>query len=331
MFATLLLLAAAASPTRAGTDAHENYIEHVLDTGVSFPMIAIRGGTFHQGSPITEPGRHDNEGPRHRVELKPFWMGKYEVSWTEYQAYCSDGGRNRDKKILDPRQKAADAVTKPSVPYIDPTYLFGTERYPAFDMTHHAAMKYCEWLSAKTGRTYRLPTEAEWEYACRAGSADPFPFGTDRTRLIDYAWFDRNSGTAEHPRGSTHPIGKKRPNAWGLHDMLGNVAEWCLDEYDADFYDTLPWDRTPLGPVNLPGKNRYPHVVRGGSFRLAAADCRSAARGRSEKGWNFADPQEPNGMWWLVPGGKVGFRVVRPLEEYSILKGIKSEMVAESR
>src|SRR4051812_29971774 len=131
MHTALLLLTLAADPTRTKSDSHENYIEHVLDTAVSFPMIAIRGGTFHQGSAIVEPGRHDNEGPRHRVELRPFWMGKYEVSWAEYQAYCSDGGRHSNKENLNARQKAADAVTKPSVPYVYPNYLVETERYPA--------------------------------------------------------------------------------------------------------------------------------------------------------------------------------------------------------
>ena len=327
----LLLALPVADPARPVTAGHLDYIQRVPDTDISFPMVAIRGGKFRQGSPITEPGRRDNEGPRHRVELRPFWMGKYEVTWDEYHTYMREKEFDiTDKPLrpaLNPRQARADAVSKPTAPYIDETYGFGTERYPAFDMGHHAAMKYCEWLSAKTGRTYRLPTEAEWEYACRAGSAAAYPFGPDPQKLGDYAWYAGNAGTTEHPRGATHPVGKKRPNAWGLHDMLGNVMEWCLDEYDPDFYDSLPWDRTPLGPVNRPGKRQYPHVVRGGSFRSPPADCRSAARIRSDRRWNKLDPEDPQSIWWLAPGNRVGFRVVRPVDEYPALKGFTSPVV----
>jgi formylglycine-generating enzyme required for sulfatase activity len=330
---TLLCLTAAvpaAGPRPGSLPTHEHYNQNIPDTGVSFSMIAVRGGTFHLGSPITEPGRRDNEGPRRKVELGPFWMGKHEVTWDEFHAYMREKDHQITSEPLRPaltaRQKAADAVTKPTAPYIDETYGFGTERYPAFDMSHHAAMKYCEWLSAKTGRVYRLPTEAEWEYACRAGIATAYPFGDVPDELEQYAWFARNAATDDHPRGATHPVGRKRPNRWGLHDMLGNVAEWCLDVYDPDFYDSLPWERTPRGPVNPPGKHKYPHVARGGSFRSSSIDCRPAARVASNRRWNKLDPQEPQSIWWLAPGAKVGFRVVRPVDEYPVLRGIKSQV-----
>jgi formylglycine-generating enzyme required for sulfatase activity len=323
-----------AEPRKQEASRHVDYTERILGTEVTFDMVAIRGGVFQLGSRPGEPGRRDNEGPRHKVELRPFWMGKYEVTWDEYRAFMREKRwdliRNPEPPSPNPRQRKADAVTKPTSPYTDETYGFGNGKYPAFNMSHHAAMKYCEWLSAKTGRTYRLPTEAEWEYACRAGSTSARPFNAATDHLEEHAWFASNSATEEHPRGSTHPIGKKQPNAWGLHDMLGNVAEWCLDEYDADFYDSLPWERIPLGPVNLPGKNRYPHVARGGSFKSFPDDCRSAARMRSEKAWNKADPQEPPSLWWLVPGKWVGFRVVRPVEEYPALIGIKSKVTKDS-
>jgi formylglycine-generating enzyme required for sulfatase activity len=332
----LLTLTVPAADPKPGTAAgHDNYWQEIPDTGVRFPMVAVPGGTFHMGSPAREPGRRDDEGPRHRVELRPFWMGQFEVTWDEYHAYM----REKDFQITDrplrpalnPRQRAADAVTKPTGPYIDETHGYGKDRYPAFDMSHHAAMKYCEWLSIKTGRTYRLPTEAEWEYACRAGSSTAYPFGDKDTDLGQYAWYAVNSATDDHPRGATHPVGKKRPNKWGLQDMLGNVAEWCLDRYDAKYYGSLPADRTPFGPVNLPGKDRYPHVVRGGTFRSAAGDCRSSARIASHKDWNKADPGDPQSIWWLVPGGRVGFRVVLPVEEYPPLVGVKSEVTTESK
>lgn len=321
------LVASAAEPWRSDTTAHENYIERIPGTNVEFSMVAIRGGTFLLGSPITEPGRKDNEGPRRKVELRPFWIGKYEVSWAEYDAYYRQPVQ--PPKLTGAsatRQKKADAVTKPTGSYIDEKYGFGSEQYPAFNMSHHAAMKYCEWLSAKTGRTYRLPTEAEWEYACRAGRSSAYHFGDRAGDLDDYAWYVKNSATEEFFRGQTHPVGRKRPNAWGLHDMLGNVAEWCLDQYDPDFYDSLPWDKLPLGPVNLPGKDRYPHVARGGSYRSPAEDCRSAARMHSERVWNKADPGEPPSLWWVVPGKWVGFRIVRPVEVYPALVGIKSQV-----
>jgi formylglycine-generating enzyme required for sulfatase activity len=319
-------------PRHGRATGHADYVESIAGTKVEFSMVAIRGGTFLLGSPIREPGRKDNEGPRHKVELRPFWMGKFEVTWDEYDVYCHER-EQRDKQefIRSPRQRAADAVTKPTQSYIDQTYGFGAERYPAFNMSHHAAMKYCEWLSAKTGRTYRLPTEAEWEYACRAGTTSAYPFGDKPQELAEYAWYSANSKTADFFMGKTNPVGRKLPNRWGLHDMLGNVAEWCLDQYDPDFYDSLPWDRTPLGPVNLPGPYRYPHVARGGSYRSPAPDCRSAARMSSEKAWNKADPCEPPSIWWLVPGKWVGFRIVRPVEEYPALTGIKSKVTLESK
>jgi formylglycine-generating enzyme required for sulfatase activity len=327
---TAPLTLAAAEPRPLQATAHDSYVERIPGTRVEFTMVAIRGGTIHIGSPITEPNRRDNEGPRRKVELRSFWIGKFEVTWDEFDSYCRDGRVSTALKSPHSRQKAADAVTRPSQPYHDQTYHFGTERYPALNMTHHAAMKYCEWLSAKTGRTYRLPTEAEWEYACRAGSTTAYPFGNKADQLDEFAWYSGNSATKDFFRGKTHPVGKKRPNAWGLYDMLGNVAEWCLDRYDADFYDSLPWNKPPLGPVNLPGKNRYPHVARGGSYRAAAAECRSAARMPSHKSWNKDDPDDPPSLWWLVPGKWVGFRIVRPVDEYPALVGLKSKVTKES-
>lgn len=316
----------ATDPRKIDANAHDNYVDRIPGSSVEFKMIAIRGGTFHLGSPITEPGRLDNEGPRRKVELRPFWMGMHEVTWDEFWRYLRDGSSWPESVPRSPRQRLADAVTRPSIPYVNETNGFGRDGYPVFNLSHHAAMKYCEWLSVKTGRIYRLPTEAEWEYACRTGTVSAYPFGDDDKSLGEFAWHKGNSPTREFPRGKTHLVGLKKPNAWGLHDMLGNVAEWCIDEYDADFYDSLPWEKAPLGPVNLPGKNHYPHVARGGSFRSDAVDCRSAARMRSEKAWALADPQEPPGLWWHLPGRRVGFRIVRAVEEYPALVGIKSQV-----
>jgi formylglycine-generating enzyme required for sulfatase activity len=171
-----------------------------------------------------------------------------------------------------------------------------------------AAKMYCKWLSAKTGRYYRLPTEAEWEYAARAGSNDAYSFGADPSKLGDYAWFTENS------EEKYHKVGKKKPNAWGLYDMHGNVAEWCLDEYVADRYKTLS-DRAAEGianPLN-PVTKRYSQVVRGGAWTDEAPLLRSAARRFSTKDWKMQDPQIPQSIWYHTDADFVGFRVIRPL------------------
>ena len=206
-------------------------------------------------------------------------------------------------------EKAADAVTRPTPPYADVTFGFGHEGQPAICMTHHAAMEYCRWLSAKTGKIYRLPTEAEWEYACRAGTTTAYSFGDDPAKLDEYAWCVDN---AEQPQ----PVGKKKPNPWGLHDMHGNVAEWCLDHYVADIYSTLAKDPLTIRPVVLPDRRRsiptWPAAARG---TTTPDRLRSAARRASDLDWSVQDPQRPQSIWWHTDATFVGFRVVRPLEE----------------
>ena len=163
------------------------------------------------------------------------------------------------------------------------TFGFGRDGQPAICMTHHAAMEYCRWLSAKTGKVYRLPTEAEWEYACRAGTKTAYSWGNDPEKLDEYAWDVNN---AEKPM----PVGKKKPNPWGLYDMHGNVAEWCLDHYSADTYKTYSTDKPTVGPVILPDAKEYSYVVRGGSWDDDPEKLRSAARRGSNKEWSTQDP-----------------------------------------
>src|SRR5262249_44392339 len=151
---------------------------------------------------------------------------------------------------------------------------YGRAGQPAICMTHHAAMEYCRWLSAKTGKVYRLPTEAEWEYACRAGTKTAYSFGDDPSMLKDYAWYVDNT---EKPQ----KIGQKKPNPWGLYDMHGNVAEWCFDRYYADAYSKFP--PGAVGPVVLPTPEEYPHVARGGSWDDDPEALRSAVRRASNK------------------------------------------------
>ncbi len=307
----------------ASADQMKAYTETIPNTSLSFDMVPIPGGTYTIGSPESEANRNDDEGPQRKVTIRPFWMGKHEVTWDEFDEFAfSLELKRKEREGIDlakqpDNQKQADAVTRPTPPYADMTFGFGHNRQPAICMTHHAAMEYCRWLSAKTGKTYRLPTEAEWEYACRAGSKTAYSFGDDPEKLDDYAWYVNN---AEKPM----PVGKKKPNAWGLFDMHGNVAEWCLDHYEADAYSKLPSDRPAIGPVVLPDEYEYPYVVRGGSWDDDAELCRSAARRASNREWSVQDPQRPQSVWWHTDATFVGFRVVRPLEEQENLRGLKS-------
>ncbi|MBM4075880.1 MAG: formylglycine-generating enzyme family protein, partial [Planctomycetes bacterium] len=159
----------------------------IRNTDVSYEMVPIPGGEFTMGSPDGEAGREPGEGPQHPVKIEPFWMGKYEVTWDEFELWSLLMEKRLRKFKNSPVtdfEKAADAITKPTPPYTDMSFGMGKDdRQPAISMTQHAAKKYCEWLNAKTGHYYRLPTEAEWEYACRAGSKTAYSFGDDPSQL----------------------------------------------------------------------------------------------------------------------------------------------------
>ncbi len=234
-------------------------------------------------------------------------MGACEVTWDEYELFMlKQRAPNRDPghRVEPALSSVADAVALPTGPYLDMSFGMGRGQYPAISMTHHAASKYCQWLSARTGHFYRLPTEAEWEYACRAGTTTRYSFGDDDRDLDRHAWFDRNSDY------KTQRVGRKQPNPWGLHDMHGNVAEWTLDGYDPGAYGRLV---DGAGGAYLRGTKPYPHVVRGGSWEDGTARLRSAARRPSEKKWKEQDPDLPKSVWHLTDAQFVGFRIVRPL------------------
>jgi formylglycine-generating enzyme required for sulfatase activity len=300
------------------------YTENIPGTKVSFEMIGIAGGRFTMGSPDTEKGRARNEGPAHDVELRPFWIGRTEVTWDEYDLFAF-GTDLEAPSSTQPRPApatGADAVTRPTPPYGDESFGYGKGKQPAINMTWHAAMEYCRWLSGKTGKTYRLATESEWEYAARAGTKTAYGFGDDPRALRDYAWTRENS--AERP----HPVASKKPNAWGLFDMHGNVAEWTLDRYDPEAYRTV--QPGAIGPVLLPGTHRFPHVSRGGSWDDDATLARSAARRGSVPDWSRRDPQSPKSIWWHTDATFAGFRVVRAVEEQDNLKGFRSTITKDS-
>jgi formylglycine-generating enzyme required for sulfatase activity len=314
---------AAAKKEKAIPDkGHKAYTETIPGSQVKFDMVPIPGGTFMMGSPPKEKGRKDDEGPQHKVRLRPFWMGKTEVTWNEYDLFWRTK-KGKKKPNFKSGNKEADAVSRPTPPYADETFGHGRDHHPVLCITHHATMEYCRWLSALTGKKYRLPTEAEWEYACRAGTTTAYSFGDDPKKLGDYAWYGDNSDDL------THEVGKKKPNPWGLFDMHGNVAEWCLDHYRKDYYSTFKGEA--LSPVLLPTEKRFPHVARGGAWSDDPPLLRSAARRGSDKTWIQRDPQRPQSIWWLTDADFVGFRLVRAVQEQDNLKNLKSKVTRESK
>jgi formylglycine-generating enzyme required for sulfatase activity len=301
-----------------------SYTETIPGTKVTFEMVAVPGGRLTMGSPESEKGRAQDEGPQHDVEVRAFWIGKTEVTWDEYDLFAFGMDLERPPSAAPPSATptGADAITRPTPPYGDESFGYGKGKQPAINMTWHAAMEYCRWLSAKTGKLYRLPTEAEWEYAARAGTKTAYSFGDDPRELGDYAWTRENSG--ERP----HPVASKKPNVWGIHDMHGNVAEWALDQYDPKYYSTVK--PMTVGPVLLPGSHRFPHVSRGGSWDDEAKLARSGARRGSAPEWSRRDPQSPKSIWWHTDATFQGLRVVRAVEEQDNLKGFRSPITRDS-
>ena len=297
------------------TDEMANYAATVPQTGAPFNMVAIKGGEFTIGSPDSEPNRKDDEGPQVKVKIAPFWMGKHEVTWDEYNPFMvTQVDRYKDGSRKDYDQATGnivDAVSQPTTPYMEMSFGMGTRGYPAISMTQHAANKYCQWLSAQTGHFYRLPTEAEWEYACRAGTTTAYSFGDDPANIGDYAVYYDNSISDDTGENQYMKVGTKKPNPWGLYDMHGNVSEWCLDAYIPDSYATLnsieglAWQRP---------KSLYPRVVRGGNWNSDPEAMRSAIRIASSASWKRQDPQLPKSIWYHTDARWLGFRIVRPKE-----------------
>lgn len=296
------------TPEKSEADM-KDYTGVIPKTGVKYDMVAIKGGEFLMGSPEDEAGRSDDEGPQHKVKVSPFWMGKFEVTWDMYQPFMITGvARNKDgspQDALPPDAEPVDVVSSPTTPYTEMSFGMGTDGYPAICMTEHAALKFCQWLSAQTGHYYRLPTEAEWEYACRAGTTGPYSCPTDQ--LADFAVMD-----PDQVRVGYEKVGTKKPNPWGLHDMHGNVMEWCIDQYFADTYASRK-GKTTENPLVIP-KTLYPRVARGGSWYDPPEELRSARRVASNENWKYQDPQLPKSIWYHTDAPWLGFRIVRPLE-----------------
>ncbi len=275
------------------------YRKVIPGTDVSYDMAPVPAGEFKMGTPDSEPGHKKDESPVHAVRIEPFWMSAHEVTWDEYRLFMF--ANQAGEAVVKDSQ--VDAVSRPTRPYVEMSFGMGINGFPAISMTQHAANKYAEWLSAKTGEFYRLPTEAEWEYACRAGSQTAFPWGDAASKLNEYAWF------ADNADGKYQKVMSKKPNAWGLYDMLGNVMEWTLDQY-APYQDsgqpvTEPWVKSTKS---------YPQAVRGGSWADDADKCRCGARAASDASWKQQDPQLPKSIWYHTDAQGLGFRLVRPVK-----------------
>jgi formylglycine-generating enzyme required for sulfatase activity len=271
------------------------YTVTIPHTAVSYSMTLVPAGEFQMGS--ASPGARSDEQPQHHVRVGAFWMQTHEVTWDAYLLFMftdlAKEGEHPDAVV--------HAVSLPTAPHLEMSFGRGNRGYPAISMTQHAANKYAQWLSAKVGEYYRLPTEAEWEYACRAGTTTGIGAGP----LTDYAWFVKNSAMPGFSDGTYRQIGTKKPNALGLYDMLGNVMEWTLDQY-------APYDAAPAQDPRVKSTRPYPHVVRGGSWHDDDAGVRCTARVPSDASWKRQDPQLPKSIWYMTDAQWLGFRLVRP-------------------
>ena len=275
----------------------ESYTQKIPGTQVTFDMAPIPAGSFEMGSNVSG---FSDEKPAHPITLDAFWMGTHEVTWEAFELFLD---KNYELAISEePIGDRVDGLSRPSLPYLDMTFGMGKEQKPAVGMTQYGAIQYCHWLFLKTGIFYRLPTEAEWEYAAKAGTTTAYFFGNDPEILGEYAWIAENSNE------STQKIGTKKPNPWGIYDIFGNVLEWTYDQYEADFYQRSE----KINPIN-PNEKLYPRVVRGGSFATPASGLSSTKRFQSSPDWKRIDPQIPKSQWWFPEAPFLGIRLVRPL------------------
>ena len=290
------------------------YETTIPGTEVKYTMVPIRGGKFMLGSPKIEVGRGTDESRQIEVTVKPFWMGKHEVTWAEFKKFMDLSKEFRQLQLHGLRKANpdvdVDAVAAPSMLY-DPSYTFSEgegDDQPAATMTHFSAKQYTKWLSLISESFYRLPTEAEWEYACRAGTTTAYYFGDDPAELKKHAWYCENANEERHA------VGQLKPNPWGLYDIYGNVAEWVLNSYSKNGYIQFKPNKARWLDKAFPPSS---YVARGGSFEAEHVQCRSAARVGSTKEWAMGDPNHPRSPWWYTdsPATGVGFRLMRPLVE----------------
>jgi len=247
----------------------EVFSDQIPAGDIEFEMIPIPKGEIE----IEDP---KNPGSRITVEVGPFWISKIEVTWEMFDPWMDFNDRAfRLDLPPDP-----DGITGPTPPYVPPDQGWGHEGYPAITMSYYSAGEFCRWISRELKKEYRLPTEAEWEYVCRAGTETCNPYGNE---LGGHAWY------ADNADGRTHYVGAKEPNAWGVCDMLGNAAEWCM------------------------GLDGNP-VICGGYYATEAKEFANGAKVRQtkemKKEWLKTDPQIPQSFYWLAPPTFHGFRLL---------------------
>ena len=310
-FAVIALLSVSAQAAKPA--AYTETVKTANDAEISFKMVPIPGGTFTMGSSASEPNRADDEGPQHEVCVDPFYLCPTETTLELFMAYYQETVSAK-KDFMDTQEakkdaenaSGVDAISGPTPVYGDLSMGYGSQN-PAIGMTWNNANNFCLWLSSKTGKKYRLPTEAEWEYACRAGTNNLFGSTNDAEKINDYAWYDATADS------ETTEVGKKKPNAFGLHDMSGNVREWVLDFYSPTAYAEAAKKNPAVNPKGP--KTGELHVARGGDYSCSVGELRCAARHLEQKWWRMGDPQIPKSIWWLPEMDIIGFRVACSIED----------------
>ncbi|SMP59157.1 Formylglycine-generating enzyme, required for sulfatase activity, contains SUMF1/FGE domain [Neorhodopirellula lusitana] len=295
------------------------YTQRIPGTDISFEMIPIPGGEFTMGTPDDAEDFVEDEAPTVKMKVAPMWVARTETRWDMYKEYMRMYAVFKEFESQGIREvndeNRADAVTAPTELY-DPSFTFeygDNPLQPAVTMTQYAAQQFTKWLSGITGAQYRLPTEAEWEYAARAGTDTAYSWGDSADDLDDYAWYFDNSleGPGE--------VGTKKPNPFGLYDMHGNAAEWTVNEYTEGGYQWIVDEK--IEEANAASRfpdNPSPCVSRGGSWEMDPAELRSAARLASDdETWKEEDPNYPRSPWWFTsdPSRGVGFRLFRSAED----------------
>lgn len=308
--------------TPAEVTSFENFTETLPGTPISINMVAIPGGTFQMGSAKNEAFHQPDEGPAHNVTVSPFFMAEVETTWDQYWAFYASTmseGRTPPETTLARNLEAldVDGISGPTPPFGFPDQGWGDKSRPAITMTHYAAETFCLWLSKKTGKNYRLPTEAEWEYAARGKTETPyffegnpkdfsdngfmrrfFPAKTEN--ITSYVIYEKNSNNR------TQEPSMVEANPFGLKNMLGNVMEYTADKYDPNAYEKRADGTT--NPLVTVGEE---WVVRGGNYASDASDVRSARRNQTNHdAWMKTDPQQPKSIWWYSDYKGIGFRVV---------------------
>ncbi|GAB6395191.1 MAG: SUMF1/EgtB/PvdO family nonheme iron enzyme [Bacteroidales bacterium] len=305
----------------AEVTAFADYVEQIPGTAVSFKMVAVKGGTFAMGSPEEESFHKPDESPLRTVTVSPFFMAETETTWDAYWAFyantMSEGRTPPEKVYANNSNPKADAISGPTPPFGFPDQGWGSGSRPAITMTHYAAETFCQWLSKKTGKKYRLPTEAEWEYAVRGGTQTPYFFAGDPKSFSDYGFWRKffNAKTdsisayviyLKNSKNRTQEPSEVKANPFGLKNMQGNVMEYCADKYDPGAYGKGSQDVTD--PLVTDG---IEWVVRGGNYTSDASDLRAAARSHTRhEEWLKTDPQQPKSIWWYSDIRGIGFRVV---------------------